>query len=320
MVSAYRMPFCGYPCEKLGGAIVSRDPRMVIESVASDAVWVDSAALSPESVEQPELIDAGFRLSLKHRVFFTLFPVLFLLAGYGFGQGTTSGKEATYEVASIRPSNPSVNSTWMQTLPDMFKATGVTTETLIATAYGLHEFQLVGGPNWLKSERYDITAKIDDATIDADRRLDKDNLTQIQRQRLQALLANRFRLKAHTGTKEMAIYSLAVARGGSKLQKDIGGNFRMSMGPGLLQFQAASISQLIRSLSGTVDSIVQDKTGLADKYDITLKWTPNDLQSNDSALPGLFTAIQEQLGLKLEPQKSPIEVLVIDSVEKPSAN
>jgi uncharacterized protein (TIGR03435 family) len=163
---------------------------------------------------------------------------------------------------------------------------------------------------------------------------------------LQAILENRFQLNVHRETKELPIYSLAVAEAGklheaegdcsppSKLPAPIKpgmppppppcGSLRVFLGVGRLDGQKVTVTQLVANLSQFTGRMVLDKTGLTGKYDIDLTWTPEKglppLPRPDPNGPSLFTALQEQLGLKLESQTGPVELLVIDHAEKPSEN
>jgi uncharacterized protein (TIGR03435 family) len=222
---------------------------------------------------------------------------------------------------------------------------------LIRTAYGIEENQISGGPSWLKSEHYDVDAKMDSATADALHKLAEDQRRVATQHMLQALLADRFKLAVHHDSKELSIYALVVAKSGPKLQQakpgdtypngikgpdGIGRGGVMRMGRGQLTGQALPMSALARLLTGQLGRTVVDKTGLQGDYDFTLQWTPDESEgasfrgpdtgpqgsapSADSSGPSLFTALQEQLGLKLESQNGPVETYVIDHAEKPSEN
>ena len=166
---------------------------------------------------------------------------------------------------------------------------------------------------------------------------------------LQALLADRCKLTLHRETKDLPVYALAIAENGPKLQEakpgdtyangikgpngHPGGPGNIRMGRGTLTGQALSMADFVRALSDQLGRPVLDKTGLTGRYDLNLQWTPDDSQlpmfkatgtpsASQSAASGssLFTTMQDQLGLKLESQDSPVEILVIDHVEKPSEN
>jgi uncharacterized protein (TIGR03435 family) len=226
---------------------------------------------------------------------------------------------------------------------------------LILRAYGVDAYQISGGPDWINSERYDIDAKFDGATADELQKLSPNDRILARQQMLQTLLIERFNLTIHRDTKELQIYSLIVAKNGSKLKEvklddveankpKVGpppGRMDMTVGGALGQIRgfASPLANLTLGLTNYLHRPVIDRTGLTGIYDFTLRWTPDENQAQGSSgaqgpagsangLPStdpsggasLFTAIQEQLGLKLESAKGPIELIVIDHVERPSGN
>jgi uncharacterized protein (TIGR03435 family) len=267
-----------------------------------------------------------------------------------------SARPLAFDAISIKPdsANTSVNNqgiigsrVMLRNPPDGFSASNATARFLIANAYDVKEDQVSGGPAWVTSIGYDVEAKVTGTDPS-----DPHQLTKAQRsQMLQSLLADRFQLTLHTETKEGSIYELTLAKGGSKLQQSKpadtaatappgtivqgpngpprGGMMRMG-GPGQLSGQAMTMTQLAAILSQQLHRPVVDKTGLTGAYDLTLHWTPDNAPppppppgaeaSADSPGPSLFTAVQEQLGLKLESTKGPIQTLVIDHIEQPAPN
>ncbi len=191
---------------------------------------------------------------------------------------------------------------------------------------------VLGLPGWTKSERYDVDAKVDDEDASKWKTL---SLSQ-RRLSLQSLLVTRFNLQFHHETRERPTYSLMVAKKGPKLHEaqpgdttpdgikgpdSMGSSGESTVTPGKIVLQRSSLTVLAKLLSSQgLDHAVVDKTGLTGMYDITLRWSPNDVGSSDASLPSLFTALQEQLGLKLEYNKNQIDVIVIDRINKPSAN
>ena len=191
---------------------------------------------------------------------------------------------------------------------------------------------ILGLPSWTKSEHYNIEAKVDDEDVPKWKALSPSQ----RRLALQPLLVTRFNLQFHHETRERPTYSLVVAKHGPKLHKarpgetypngirgpdGTGGSGESTVTPGKIVLRGSSLSGLASLLSSQgLSHPVVDKTGLTDIYDITLRWSPDDIGSSDASLPSLFTALQEQLGLKLEYNKNPIDVIVIDHIEKPSAN
>lgn len=244
-------------------------------------------------------------------------------------------KGQEFEAASIKPSAPmggGMVRMGVQMLPGgRVSMSGVTMKTLIQQAYGVRDFQIVGGPAWMGSDRYDITAKPEGAATPEQVKV-----------MIQALLADRFKLQFHRETKELPTYALVAAKGGPKLHaseetpgSDKPKQRQMMMQRGQFNAQSAPISALANQLAQVLGRSVIDKTGLTGNYDFELKWTPDESTpgmmrgpggdgpppSSDAA-PGMsiFTALQDQLGLKLESTKGPVEILVIERAEKASEN
>jgi uncharacterized protein (TIGR03435 family) len=266
---------------------------------------------------------------------------------------TTGAPLPSFEVASIKPNRSGDNHFFISFQPGRFTATGATTRFLIEDAYNVKDFQVSGGPSWINSERYDIDAKEEDSLVEELQKLPPDQRAEQIRLRVQSLLADRFKLTLHRETKELPVYALVIAKNGPKLQEAKSGDTypkgmkgldgrahagMMRMGRGQLTGQAIPLASLVHMLSQQLGRTVLDKTGLKGNYDFALQWTPDQSQPAmlmgpeggkpgtdnapppESSGPSLFTAIQEQLGLKLESQKGPVEILVIDHVEKPSEN
>jgi len=226
---------------------------------------------------------------------------------------------AAFEVATIKPAAPSNDGHTHINYPpgDRFSASNITLLALMQWAYSMPERQILDGPSWLGSTRFDIQG-----TTDTDRikgfngEQDRD----LKRRMVQALLADRFQLKLHQETRTLPAYDLILAKGGSKLQptKSTG----KSIGTGRTHFngEGLTMTSIAEELSLITGRVVVDRTNLADRYDLKLEWTADDAPASDNSAPSLFTAIQEQLGLKLEPAKEPVPVLVIDHVDLPTAN
>jgi uncharacterized protein (TIGR03435 family) len=227
----------------------------------------------------------------------------------------------TFEVATIKPSDPLNTHQGINLSGNLITAT-VTIKTLIERAYGFRDFQISGGPKWLDSDKYDITARSDE-TADPGKLspAEQEALFNRQMQRIQSLLADRFQLKLHRTQKQMPIYALVVAKGGPKLQppKPNEPHRLYSQAPGQLACYGTSMSDLADEFQDIgISRVVLDKTRLTGTYDFTLHWSPDD--NPNPTGPSIFTALQEQLGLKLEPTHGPVETLIIDSIEKPSPN
>ena len=225
----------------------------------------------------------------------------------------------TFEVASVKPSGSDAQGGIINYRNGTFHATGITAKNCIALAYDFPSFQLAGGPGWIGDQRYDIVAKMPAGVAVPPPGPER----QAQmRMALQALLADRFQLVIHRETKIMPAYVLVAAKNGFKL-KDTTQNGRgsFSFGPGKFKAQGISIADLARNLSGILNSPVADQTGIKGIFDLTLEWSTDSSDAAEPSLgPSLFTAMQEQTGLKLETQKAPVEMIVIDRIEKPTAN
>jgi len=217
-----------------------------------------------------------------------------------------------------------------------FVCDNVSLQALIQRAYNIRDFQISGGPKWLDSTRYDIVARREigsaqDSTPDVTKpsRALLDQRHEEERLRLQALLADRFNLSVHLATKVLPIYILVVGNSGPRLRvasQDPASPKPATFRAGENEFSAESVSMavLAEQLSTVLRRKVVDRTDLTGRYDFTLKWsadigdgTSGDQNQND---PLIFTAIQEQLGLKLQAAKGPVQILVIDNVDKPSEN
>jgi bla regulator protein blaR1 len=282
-------------------------------------------------------------------------PVLFGLASGTrqsvAPQSTNAWNETfSYEVASIKPEKSGSMMFRVLNTPDGFSAT-TTVQMLIRVAYGIEDNQISGAPGWVSSEKYVVEAKMDQDTADKLKKLGEAQEEPARQHMLQTLLADRFKLTIHRETKELPLYSLVVAKGGSKLHeakpddnylngiKGLDGRpvpagaHLMRMGRGELTVQSVGMDQIAHLFTQQTGRTVVDNTGLKGNYDFTLHWTPDqsapalngpgggpDSTTSSESGPSIFTAIQEQLGLKLESQKGPVEILVIDHVEKPSEN
>lgn len=234
----------------------------------------------------------------------------------------------TFEVATIRPSPPDRQGKLFTVKGRQVLTLNTSLSDLIMFAYGVHTRQIAGGPPWMETERYDVVGQPDAPGMPNERQL---------RALVQSLLADRFKLTIHRETRELPVYAITVRSGGPKLTKNEsnpnGLPSLLFRGLGMLPGMNATMGDLAGVLqSAVLDRPVVDRTGLQGRYDFMLTWTPDESQfaglgvrvpppSNDpNAPPGLFTAFQEQLGLRLESTKAPVEAIVIDRVEKPSEN
>lgn len=257
-------------------------------------------------------------------------------------------KPLTFEVASIRPNTTHDDRGSVGLPPGRFMGTSLSLRSLLRFAYDLQDFQLVGGP-WLNDDRFDIVAKAADAQINAAGQVPTDML----RAMIRTLLADRFKLVAHRETRQLPIYALVVAPGDGRLGPQLhpasvdcaalrlsgqapppprdgiqvcGGQLR----PGHVTLNGFALFELAINLSTWVDRVVVDRTGLQGPFNVNLEWAADlrpahdatdaahEVTPTDQSGPSLFTAIQEQLGLRLESTKGPVDVLVIDHVERPT--
>jgi uncharacterized protein (TIGR03435 family) len=229
-----------------------------------------------------------------------------------------------YDIVVIKPNNSLARHMSMDMNEATLRAENVSLKVLLVNAYGIREGLMFGLPGWANSSRFDVTAKVTDQDLK-----DLHKLSREQRQAMLAtLLADRFHLKVHTEIKTLPVYELVVAKGGSKLTTTIVPPPDDPLGYGNLDVQGTEItaagvtlSDLAGNLSFPLDRTVINKTGLTGRYDFRLRWTADGVDAGAmDAPPDLFTAIQEQLGLKLQPAKGPVETLVIDHVEQPADN
>jgi len=285
----------------------------------------------------------------------------FSLLALSFHAVFAQSSSPAFEVASIKPSDPNkVRNVTIRNGPGGgLNINDATLKLLIELAYDVRDFQILGGPGWIKSDRYDIAAKAEPDVSLAP--TDQRKAMEQQRERLRALLADRFQLKVRRETKKLPVYALTPAKGGPKLKvsnletpapgpnsdkgpQSFRGSF-MRMRLGQIMGQSASLDLLVEALTRQLGRAVIDKTSLKGTYDFKLEWTPDPAQSlgpgfggpgepsvgrepppSDSPAPtepngpSLFVALKEQLGLKLQSQKAPIEIIVIESVQKPSEN
>ncbi|HEV8394956.1 MAG TPA: TIGR03435 family protein [Vicinamibacterales bacterium] len=271
---------------------------------------------------------------------------LTLLAG-GVPQAQAPAAAPTFDVSSVKPNQEGGPSSVRVTPGGMLSVTNNNLRNIIRNAWNITNDQIVGGPDWIDSDRFDITAKAA-----------KPFAQEEARAMLQALLADRFGLATHMETRELPVYLLVLARkdgalgpqmkkagidcaalfasvtsGGKMPERLPNGNLPCGISvranQGLVTGNGVAMEQLARNLVGGVGRIVVDKTGLPGYYDINLTFSPEGPPpppgapagpTPDPASPSLFTAMQEQLGLKLEPGRAPIPVLVIDRASRPAAD
>lgn len=238
--------------------------------------------------------------------------------------GAWAQSSQTLDVASVKPSANSSSESNIDSVKGRLTATDVTVRELIRLAYGVRDHQLGRLPGWADSERFDIVAK---SVSSAGSNLQDERLL------VRELLAERFQLTTHLEPKQMAVYLLVVAKGGPKLTPHYDASVKTRGGCGRLVGRRVTADAIAKMLAGQLNREVLNRTGLLGEYDIQLTFTPDagacrvgtdsqgaSISTDPSGLPSIYATVQEQLGLKLEPAKGPVEVLVIDRLERPSAN
>ena len=225
-----------------------------------------------------------------------------------------------WEVATVRPSDPNARNDKFDVIGRHVIIQNQTVEIMLMMAYGLQKSQITSAPEWVKTERYDV-----DGVPDVDGQPDVKQFQGMVRK----LLAERFGLKTHMEQREMEVYALTLTKGGAKMEKSAGDpngvmneDVRNGDGQRRLRFTNTSMKDLALLMLVEVDRPVVDQTGLEGRYNFQLSYTKDESRAptDGSAAPSLFTAIQEQTGLKLEAVKAPAPVLVVDKVERPGAN
>jgi len=263
--------------------------------------------------------------------------------------GAISGAEAKassppakplfFDAVSVKPNKGGDGMMSWRTAPDGFEMVNIGLVQLIEFAYGLNnatDEQVSGLPGWAKDAHFDLEAKVGEDDLAAFKELKDDQKSAM----LAAVLEDRFKMKAHRESRELPIYNLVVAKGGPKLktadptntyekgmkfgEKVAGqGSMSMQMDENAMhaEFQGCSLDRLVPTLTNSMGRKVVDRTGLTGKYDFSLVYASEDAKDDASAkAPRLLTALQEQLGLKLEPAKGPVDSVVVDHVEAPSEN
>jgi uncharacterized protein (TIGR03435 family) len=234
-------------------------------------------------------------------------------------------KPHAYEVVSIKPSDPNSHGSGMRTMPDGFAWNNNPIASMVKGAYGVTiDSQIVGLPNWATQDGYDITAKTDPETTERLKNLPRKERWKEEQLMQQSILAERCQFEAHEETKELPVYELVIAKSGLKMKDappDEPGSETMRSGQ--MAVHAMSIDTIVDGFAGTDGRLIVDKTGFEDrKFDFELKWTPEEQRAtaSDDAAPSFFTALEEQLGMKLVPAKDPVKVLIVDHIERPSPN
>lgn len=246
---------------------------------------------------------------------------------------------AAYDVATFKLSDPNVHG-WSGggarsngTLSfQSYQLKGV-----ICSAYDMPGYRCEGGPDWLQSDRYDVEAKPDSATSQLLMNLTSKERGLVNQRMEQALLADRLKLKMHFETREMTVLALVIAKGGLKIHEakpgdtyanglkgpdgnTIGRAGAGTLGRGYIAGQGVTLGNVAGNLQGITGYPIEDRTGLTGLYDYTLHFSPVEPPPPDSTEPSVYAALEQQLGLKLEPVKAQVQVLIIDSAQRPSEN
>ena len=239
-------------------------------------------------------------------------------------QTTQATTPSTFDVASIHLHTPvphEGNHIWSSSRDGNFRTMNLTLKALIQYAFDMPESRIFDAPAWTASQPFDIDAKSDDTLNQRLHDLPSDQAKPIKLAMIQSLLADRFGLKTHREQRVLPVYELIVAKAGPKLTPAKSG-LLINHGRNYFNGQGITMPLLAQELARDAGRVIIDKTGIPGRFDIDLHWQPDDAppNSNDATYPPFFTAIQEQLGLRLQPAKGPVEVLVIDAVSEPSAN
>jgi uncharacterized protein (TIGR03435 family) len=211
------------------------------------------------------------------------------------------------EVDSVKASYADPSNSGVTTGHGRIHADNVTLKRCIMSAWSVGPQQVVGGPDWLNTDRFEIEAR-------ADQPVDDDAALMVL---LRGILADRFKLSLHHESRPVEAYVLEVAKNGPKMEKTAGGESIDLSHNGGIDSKNATMQHFAEVLSRQMDLPVVNRTGLSGQFNLKLEWTP---QYATDAGPGIYTAIQEQLGLRLRAERTPIDVLVIDHVERPSQN
>ena len=249
--------------------------------------------------------------------------LVFLIVG-----GQAAAQEPAFEVASVRRNTSGMSAGRFDRPPGRFRTTNIPLIVILQTAFGLSNHEIVDAPAWILRERFDIDAVEPAGTFNQDQR----------NAMIRTLLRDRFKLNAHKESRDSAVYSLVLARADRRLGPAIqestaesrtSNNFDPVNGF-MLDAKGMTIAQFVRIMDGYLTRPIFDATNLDGKYDFLLRFAPEpgspaaksigQTAFSEAKAPAIFTALQEQLGLKLEAARRPMEVLVIDEIERPSDN
>ena len=259
---------------------------------------------------------AGRRVTCVRVVFGLLAGAVALSAQQAPPAGAV--ETASFEVASVKPNRSgAANAVPPSRANGSFSASNVALKSIIANAYQVRIFQIAGDPAWVTTERFDIIARGREGTPD-----------RLRPAMLRTLLAERFKLVAHFETREQQVYALVLARSDGKLGPRLkpaapGTNPDMpfaagGVGGARVAGKAVSIDDFARELATQFRQMLINRTGLDGRFELDLQFTPDSSTAPAPEFPSIFTSVQEQLGLKLQSERAPVQVLVIDSVQRPT--
>jgi uncharacterized protein (TIGR03435 family) len=239
--------------------------------------------------------------------------------------GAAAIEKPSFEVASIKPSKPGEGNHDWNSNSDRVTIANYSLRDLIASAYNLKsDSQVLGGPNWLDNKHFDIAAKVDDAELAKLKTMTGNDTRNEWNQMMQSLLADRFGLKVRRDQRTIPVYALVVAKSGQKLALATAKETNHSLSGHNSHLTAtaismASLANYLTHMNEAEDRVVVDRAGLTGDFNFKLDWTRD--RGNgippDAQYPGLFTALREQLGLELKPDKAPVDVVVVESAKEP---
>jgi uncharacterized protein (TIGR03435 family) len=292
-------------------------------------------------VQEPDLMLRSVLRQLRSASHYLLLPQALVIGALFVANATaqqpsavpSSTDQPAFEVASIKPSRPDDGNHGWNGAGDRVRIENYTLRRLIRTAYGLKsDSQVLGGPDWIGKQAFDIEAKFGDAEVAKMQKMSGRERFREARLAVQALLADRFQLQITQETRNIAVYALVVAKTGAKLapsapQLDDNGKPKADKGH-TLNDSNGHLTAIAISMSGFADwfvyepecdRVVVDRTGMTGEYDFKLDWTEDRGQGipPDAPLPGIFTALHEQLGLELKPDNAPVDVVVVKAAKEP---
>ena len=257
-------------------------------------------------------------------------------------QGAEPAKKWSYDAVSVKPNKSGTDGLLTMMRGDVYSGNNMRIINLVSQAYGIKQDLISGMPGWTDGAHFDVEAKMSPEDAEAFNKLTLEERKAVSRILLLGILEERFHLKAHVETKQLPVYDLVIAKGGLKMKatpegdtdpnaikgtdgKALRGLLRSQ--DGMLTDQRIEISSFVGQLTNMVHRMVIDKTGLKGRFDFTLKYAPDrdapagaDKGGPQDDAPSIFTALEEQLGLKLQPDKGPVDTVVIDHVEQPTEN